>query len=159
MPSRDKGLRACEKAREYVSALLDREDPPELTPLEARHLVICPGCRRFQETVPALTRHLRLSVLQPVPDLTESILGRLPRPTAIQRHSRTPLAARWAAVAVPIGLALSGLSSGSFARPRLQPTHPVTRCTAGLTEQQSAWYGTGNISRAVLGAVRPAKRH
>ena len=136
MPRRDRRGRVCDRVREQISALLDGEDDSELAPVDACHLLACPECGQFQQLVPALNRQLRVSALQPLPDLTESILEQLVPLRAPRRRDRAPLLARWAAVAVPIGLALSGLTSGSFAPPRVQPTHPVTRCTALLNRNE-----------------------
>ncbi|MGA3351821.1 MAG: hypothetical protein ABSD85_01385 [Acidimicrobiales bacterium] len=131
----------CSKVREQISASLDGETPGELSPEQARHLMVCRGCGDFGQRVAALSRQLRLHVFESTPDLSEQILRRISaeapttlatRTTQHRRVGRAPRTTRWAAAVIPLGLALSGLTSSAFAQARVLPTHPVTSCTASL---------------------------
>jgi predicted anti-sigma-YlaC factor YlaD len=137
----DGARKACRRVREHLSAAIDGEVSDEMPGALARHLRDCADCRRFEQGAMAVSRHLRISVLEPVPDLTGPILesiAALSQVTAEVRdpHRRgvraAPRLARWAVAVVPLGLAVSSLASGAIATPHVVPSHPPTRCTVAL---------------------------
>lgn len=140
----DARLSTCNTVREHLSAAIDGEVRGALPAAMARHLRKCADCRTFEQRATTMTRHLRISVLEPVPDLTGQILERVAALTPVSTEVRVaprarvpfaPLLARWAMAVVPLGLAVSSLASGAFAKPHIVPSHPVTRCTVALVHQ------------------------
>lgn len=99
----------CERWREIVSAGLDGEATAlELGALDA-HLSECPACRRYSGLARRLTRVTRVTVAEPVPDLSARILTRLgpaPATSSTRRGLRVALAV---VGAVQLALALPGL--------------------------------------------------
>jgi predicted anti-sigma-YlaC factor YlaD len=131
----------CSTVREHISAFLDGEATDELSLNAARHLSSCRDCREFEQGAAAVTRQLRVHLLEQTPDLREQILrlisaeaghGPAPRPTGRRRAAGSLWPTRRAAAVIPLALALSGLSSSSFAHSRIVPSHPATACTAAL---------------------------
>jgi predicted anti-sigma-YlaC factor YlaD len=140
--------RACLKVRGHLSAALDGEKmTPSRSAAVAAHLMTCPGCRRFDERAVTLTRHLRVSALEPVPDLSGVILGHIAamNPAAatgtvaqMPRAGSAPGLVRWSAAVVVLAVGLSSLASGTLGHTHVTPTHPVTPCTASLARHHMA---------------------
>jgi predicted anti-sigma-YlaC factor YlaD len=90
----------CDRAREAISARIDREDPgvPEGAP-EA-HLAGCAACRGWQQRAHVITRHARLGGPFLDRDLTGQVLAAIPLAPARRRLN---LAVRAALLAVALG--------------------------------------------------------
>jgi predicted anti-sigma-YlaC factor YlaD len=139
----------CEVVRQAISAALDGEElPPETDEADLDlHLAWCNPCRRFEAGSQSLHRRLRVRLAEPVPDLSESILASLADPSLSRseipalsdrrpgRSPRTTRLTRLAAACVPLGLAVSGLASGTFSNYSIVPSHPVTPCIVGLLHE------------------------
>ncbi len=129
-------LISCAEVREHLSAARDEEDPGDVPAIVVAHLADCVECRTFEHDIIVLTRHLRIRALEPIPDLSRKIMMRIApigsgaRPTLKPRVGVT----RWVVALVPLGLVVSSLTSGAFAQSQVTPSHPVTRCTQGLTQ-------------------------
>jgi predicted anti-sigma-YlaC factor YlaD len=83
----------CSRSQDLLSARLDGEcTTDELSQLDG-HLRSCAGCRSRADALDRLHRVVRLRAAEPVPDLSASILSRVP---AARRHD----GARWALLAV-----------------------------------------------------------
>ncbi|MCX2732415.1 zf-HC2 domain-containing protein [Saccharopolyspora sp. NFXS83] len=82
----------CESCRNSVSAMLDGE-PPEFPEAEVdAHLETCAACRAFQAEAGELTRHLRVRLVAPTPDLAGAVLARVPRRDRVRGVLRGALA-------------------------------------------------------------------
>lgn len=64
----------CEKWREALSARLDGEDNPAQRDRVDTHLAACAACRTWYQQAELVTRRVRLTVVEPVPDLTRDVL-------------------------------------------------------------------------------------
>src|SRR5215207_1097842 len=70
---------ACIPYRDAISARLDGE-PMELPAADLHeHLAHCADCRTWSSAAETVTRRARLMPVPPVPDLTATVLGALPR--------------------------------------------------------------------------------
>lgn len=112
----------CETVREAVSALLDGEEAPLSAGVVERHLEGCAGCRRWQAEAVRLTRTIRVTVAEDVPDLTGAILsaadvGTPQRPGAARRA--------WRAGLVVVAIAQLLLGATDFAGAGSEATHAV----------------------------------
>lgn len=63
----------CEQCREAVSARLDGEASVQEVAIAEEHLVGCVGCRSWAREAEALARQSRVSVADPVPDLSSAV--------------------------------------------------------------------------------------
>lgn len=136
----------CAVVREHLSAALDGEERGGPWPGMPEHLEACGACREFEERAAALTRQLRVRLLEEVPDLTGDILERVLAEATYGTSTRPahhwPIASsagltRWALAIIPLGLALSSLASGAFSKPHIVPSHPVTPCTVSLVRDRA----------------------
>ncbi len=93
----------CTRYREAISARLDGETAGlEPTALDA-HLAGCPACRAWADAAQRVTRRARVTLAEPVPDLTVAILASLTAP-ADRVSGKAP-----ATVASPLAIARFGL--------------------------------------------------
>ena len=98
------GPTRCQRAREALSAALDREQQPPLTPELAEHLSTCKACQQWQEALHQLTRRVRLSAARTIPDQTPQLLSAVladQQPPENCRPARR--FARWGLTAVAVG--------------------------------------------------------
>lgn len=65
---------SCAPVREALSAHLDGEVTAVPLPDAREHATACVPCGRFAERLPTVTRQVRVSAAEPVPDLTAPIL-------------------------------------------------------------------------------------
>jgi predicted anti-sigma-YlaC factor YlaD len=72
----------CERYRNALSAGLDGEETGVEPAVLERHLAGCPACRLWANEVATLTRAVRVSSADPIPDLTSAILAAIGRETA-----------------------------------------------------------------------------
>lgn len=131
----------CHRVRVHLSAAADGEVSIEPSSAMAEHLRRCADCRRYERRIVLLNRHLRINVLEPVPDLTAPILENIAVLSQIDTHvvaphrmgaTGTQRLARWAVALIPLGLAVSSFASGALAKPHIVPSYPVTPCTKAL---------------------------
>lgn len=104
----------CDPIREALSAALDNEDPGLPREDVDAHLATCGPCRAFAECTASLNRSVRVRAAEPVPDLTEAILGSRPA-AALRPEPETPAWARYGLLTVAatvLILALPVLFSG-----------------------------------------------
>ncbi|HEY5272415.1 MAG TPA: zf-HC2 domain-containing protein [Acidimicrobiales bacterium] len=133
---------SCEAIREAYSARLDGEEQTISDALIDAHLATCASCRHYIGDLEALSRRLRLQMLQPVPDLVNAILspsvGPEPLPSVRTSFSGRPArwlrldwgqATRWVAAVVPLAVAVPALALGAFTHPQVIPSHLPTPCT------------------------------
>jgi predicted anti-sigma-YlaC factor YlaD len=102
----------CSRCREALSARLDGEDPGVSNASVDHHLGGCAGCRRWQAGLVAATRQVRLSLAEPVPDLTTAVLADAAVAGNRTRAWSLPALARMAlalVAGVQLTLALPGL--------------------------------------------------
>jgi predicted anti-sigma-YlaC factor YlaD len=98
----------CEHCRDGVSARLDGEDPGVGAELLDAHLAGCAACRAYAQGAEAMSRSVRVSAVDEVPDLTAPIL------VAIGEETRDRGADRFD---VRVALALLGALKLAFALP------------------------------------------
>ena len=134
----------CAMVQESISATIDGEDSPIPRAALDGHLATCARCRPFAARACDLSKRLRLTTAEAIPDLSSGILaallvespGRRRRrvlvPSAI-RAPRPRRASQWAAAVVPLGLAVPALAHGLFTHPAVDPSHLATPCTAALS--------------------------
>jgi predicted anti-sigma-YlaC factor YlaD len=67
----------CERCREALSALLDREDPGIDSRLVDQHLAGCVACRAYERRLDDLHRMSRVRQAEAVPDLSATIMTRI----------------------------------------------------------------------------------
>src|SRR3984957_10929177 len=144
--------RSCRSVRRLLSGALDGEViAPRRAASVASHLMKCSGCRDFDARTVTLTRHLRISALEPVPDLSDRILAgigvvstsqglevvdRTPAHSlSVLRVGSTPGLMRWSAAVLVLAVGLSSLASGAMGHTHIVPSHPVTPCTASLAHR------------------------
>lgn len=87
----------CETCREAASARLDGEEPGAETAEIDDHLDACTDCRNWLAEATRVTRALRMGRVDDVPDLSGSVLARVPRGRrrggGTETHARIGLAA------------------------------------------------------------------
>ncbi len=99
----------CQSCREALSARLDGEAEPVPAAETDAHLAQCPACTRWQASAQALTRAIRVRLVEPEPDLVDAVLAAAPpRHTAL-----TPRLALAAVAIVQLWLALAQLLAGA----------------------------------------------
>lgn len=107
---RDMGS-TCSWAREAASARLDHElDEPESTVLD-EHMATCAECRRYVSDATALHRAIRVRPSEPMPDLTDDIMGRLRAPRSGRRRNAVLVTAATAVAVVGALVALAARGS------------------------------------------------
>jgi predicted anti-sigma-YlaC factor YlaD len=74
-----------------LSARLDGEAEPVAAEVVDRHLSTCPECRSWFARAQAARRMMTVRAAPPVPDLTETILERIPAPTGLKWPARIAL--------------------------------------------------------------------
>ncbi|MFD2414908.1 zf-HC2 domain-containing protein [Amycolatopsis pigmentata] len=138
---------SCEMFREALSARLDGE--PELVSPDVvdRHLETCSACRSWQARAHVLRRTLVVRAAPVVPDLSETILARIPAPSTGRWPARIALGiVAFAQLTLALGQLLgvasgmAGMSEGGF-----MPQH--------LGHESSAWnlaVGVGLLCAALL---------
>jgi predicted anti-sigma-YlaC factor YlaD len=105
---------SCERFQDALSARLDGEAPPTGLDAEAldAHVAGCAACSAFRVGATAQHRALRVRAAEPVPDLTQRILERLPaasRPQPVREWARYAL---FAVAATQLVLALPAVLLG-----------------------------------------------
>lgn len=99
----------CERWHEVISARMDGEASPIEVEALLAHLEDCTSCRSYQGRARQLARLTRVTLAEPIPDLSARILARL-APTPAPNRFRQWLRAALAAVGVvQLALALPGL--------------------------------------------------
>ncbi len=89
-----------------LSARLDGEERPEERDGVDAHLVGCAACRSFVERAAHVTRLARTELVEPIPDLVDTVLAAAPRP------GRLRLGAALRLVLAGIGVGQLGLATG-----------------------------------------------
>jgi len=121
----------CEAATEAMSAHLDGEPSPLSVAWLTEHLVDCASCRAWYKGAVELRRHTRLTLLPPIPDLTETILAAAAedQPVAASwradRSARITLLARVGLAAVAALELWVSLPVLLFAKDHDVSTHPA----------------------------------
>jgi predicted anti-sigma-YlaC factor YlaD len=80
---------SCQPWTEALSALADGEDPGIDARLLDAHLASCAGCRRYQASLEATRRPLRVRAAEPMPDLSSRV---------VKLNAVADRASRWATV-------------------------------------------------------------
>jgi predicted anti-sigma-YlaC factor YlaD len=104
----------CDDYREAISDRLDGEDlPPGIDEATlAEHLETCGACAAFAGSATALHREIRVRPAEPVPDLTNAILGALPPGSQPRPHREWARYALLAVALTQVVLALPALLLG-----------------------------------------------
>jgi predicted anti-sigma-YlaC factor YlaD len=133
----------CESCRDALSARLDGEEPGAPEAVVDRHLGGCAACRAWSAQLTAGAGALRLTPVEPVPDLTAPILAA----AAARRRARTPGPAR-------VALLLVGLAQVVVALPSL--LGDADGASVHMAREHGAWELALAIG-LVVAAVRPAR--
>jgi predicted anti-sigma-YlaC factor YlaD len=148
----------CSPFREAVSARLDGEALGMSSRELDDHLAACPGCAEWAEDASLVTRRARLAAAPPVPDLTATVLGALPRElpgaAAAARTRLVASALRMALVAVGVAQALLAwpvLISGSGAMSA--PVHMAHETGAWNLAVAAAFLAVAAAPRLAAGAL------
>jgi predicted anti-sigma-YlaC factor YlaD len=138
----------CATCREALSARLDGEDEPVPADLVDGHLAGCSDCQRWQTSLTAITRSIRVRPAAATPDLTDRILAAaVPEPPA---HRSDVL--RWAlgvVAFIQLCLALAQLLGIDHT------SHLAAGTGEHLFNESTAW-NLGVAIGLLVAAVRPA---
>jgi predicted anti-sigma-YlaC factor YlaD len=85
----------CDRWIEAISATVDGEDPGVDPRLLDAHLQSCASCRAYRDTVESTRRKLRVTIAQPVPDLSRRI---------VKINRLRDRSGRWAAARLVLGV-------------------------------------------------------
>lgn len=151
-------MASCSTVREALSARLDGEDlgmPAQALDL---HLAGCAACAEWSEAAVVVTRRVRLTEAQHVPDLTAAVLTAMPRElpgAAVAARSRlldTALRLLLLAAAVAqAGLAWPALSSGTAAMSA--PVHLAHETGAWNLAVAAAFLAVSAAPRLAVGGL------
>jgi predicted anti-sigma-YlaC factor YlaD len=140
----------CAFYREAVSARIDGEGHTlESAALDA-HLAACPACRGWADSASLVTRAVRVSPAEAVPDLTAQIMSASSAPTA-GRPSGQPASPVWVA---RLGLVLVALAQLCLAVPALRGDD--AGATIHIAHEQGSWY-LALAAGLLMVAWRPAR--
>lgn len=153
----------CSHCREALSARLDGEDLGVPATAVDRHLATCAACRGWQDALTKATGRMRLSLAEPVPDLTTTVLAQAavarnrPRPAlpALPSLARLSLAA---VAILQLAIALPGLlgqaDGASVHVAREQGAWELALAVGLLAVASRPWLASGLLPVAVpLGAA------
>jgi predicted anti-sigma-YlaC factor YlaD len=110
----------CEYYRQAISARLDGEDAElEISALET-HLATCPDCQEWADAAAGVSRRMRVSLAEPVPDLAPAIMASFAaeaaRPAPSPRRGPRLVRPRTPVPASPVGIARLGLALVAMAQ-------------------------------------------
>jgi predicted anti-sigma-YlaC factor YlaD len=126
----------CSPFREAISARLDGE-PLGMSPRELdEHLAGCPGCAAWGADAALVTRRARLAPALPVPDLTVSVLGALPRELP---GAAVAARARLVDAALRLALAVVGVAQATMAWPVLASGAGAMSAPVHMAHETGAW--------------------
>lgn len=148
-PSSDHDPMNCEKVWAELSAALDGERSVPLDAL-SEHLAACADCRNREDAAHRLTRSVRLTPAQAIPDQAPQIIGAVLAERAARRRGAP---ARRLARA---GLAAAALAQSGIVVPALV----LGQAGAGIPAHASHELGAFNLALAVgfaVAALRPAR--
>lgn len=126
----------CGPFREAISARLDGELLGLDEPVLVRHLAACPGCRHWEGQAQQVTRRTRLTVAEPIPDVTTAVLTALPDtgPAAADQ-----IRARLGALALRLTLLAVGVAQAALAVPSLSSGTGAMGGPTHVAHETGAW--------------------
>ena len=123
----------CAACREAVSAGLDGESPGLPQRWVDEHLAACPACRGWADAAAEVTRRARLTPVLDVPDVTATVLGRLPAAPSVPRRRR------WTAAVLRTALLAVGAGQLALSVPALSGSHGAMAAPVHLAHETGAW--------------------
>ncbi len=126
----------CSPFREAISARLDGE-PLGMPSRELdEHLAACADCTAWTADATLVTRRARLAPAPPVPDLTASVLGALPRELP---GAAVAARARLADSALRLALVAVGIAQAAMAWPVLTSGAGAMSAPVHMAHETGAW--------------------
>jgi predicted anti-sigma-YlaC factor YlaD len=126
----------CPTFREAISARLDGE-PLGMPARELDdHLAACAACASWAEDATLVTRRARLAPAPPVPDLTATVLGALPRELP---GAAAAARARLTGTALRLGLLAVGVAQAGLAWPALASGAGAMSAPMHMAHESGAW--------------------
>src|SRR3954454_18832676 len=144
----------CSPYREAISARLDGEALGVPSRELDQHLAACADCTAWTAAATLVTRRARLAAAPPVPDLTATVLGALPRELpGVAAAAR----ARLVDTGLRLALLVVGAAQAGLAWPALTSGHAAMSAPMHMTHETGAWnLGIAAAFLAVAAAPRLA---